>query len=89
MISRREDFWGYLQKYADDIELECWKVMTQKELTAFENKWLGSHGVLARLQNQPFIADSKPTAQKIFLGFLKEHVCRQAKLWRKSEHLFD
>jgi hypothetical protein len=82
---RKRDLWNLLEDYVERATQVFAKASTETSIQKLEKHWLNPKGgVIARLAKKPALSEAKPTARRLFLDTLSNHVRnlgRYARIW--------
>jgi hypothetical protein len=77
------DFWGFLQEKIATLNQESARVQSDSDMKSLLDRWLRPKGgVLAKLEDDPFFALAKPSAQQIFMDMMQSRVRQVEREWR-------
>ncbi len=84
------DFWGLLQQYVARLDEDAARVQSDAQMNALVTRWFDPKaGVLEKIKVEPFFANTKPSAQRIFMDTMMNRVRQVERDWQIWRSLYE
>jgi hypothetical protein len=85
MTTGQPDFWGFLQQQAERWRDQLSNATGDQELQVVRDSWLNPQsGILVRLKDDPYFALATPSAQKVFINYMRDRIELDTRYWRDA-----